>query len=174
MLFGCGSNNGEEDNSKSDEFKTFEVSFYKEQLADDFYNNGDWFFVNDEVFKENFFELQKDGKPKLSENLSSKVECKVKKADSYKIVFPENELIGQWTIDDGVEAKEIVYYIPGDVRDEFRTGPTGKSTVNHQFYIENAKDIKTIRFKLLDRKDVDTDVSFEEAEGKIEVVFEVE
>ena len=174
MLFGCGSNNGAIDNSKSDEFKTFEVSFYKEQLADDFYNNGDWFFVNDEVFKENFFELQNDGKPKLSENLSSKVECKIKKADTYKIVFPENELIGQWTIDDGVEATEMVYYIPGDVRDEFKTGPMGKSTINHQFYIENPKDIKSIRFKLLDRRDVDADDSFEEAEAKVEVVFEVE
>lgn len=174
MLFGCGSNNGSKDNSKSDEFKTFEVSFYKEQLADDFYNNGDWFFVNDEVFKENFFELQKDGKPKLSENLSSKVECKIKKADSYKIVFPENELIGEWTIEDGVEATEIVYSIPGDVRDEFKTGPMGKSTINHQFYIENPKDIKSIRFKLLDRRDVDADDSFEEAEAKVEVVFEVE
>ena len=174
MLFGCGSNNGTIDNSKSDDFKNFEVSFYKEQLADDFYNNGDWFFVNDEVFKDNFFELQRDNKPKLSENLSSKVECKIKKADSYKIVFPENELIGQWTIEDGVEATEMVYYIPGDVRDEFKTGPTGKSTVNHQFYIENAKDIESIRFKLLDRNDVDADVSFDDAEGKIEVVFEVE
>lgn len=174
MLFGCGSNNGAKEKSKSDEFKTFEVSFYKEQLADDFYNNGDWFFVNDEVFKENFFELQKDGKPKLSENLSSKVVCKIKKADSYKIVFPENELIGQWTIEDGIEATEIVYYIPGDVRDEFRTGPTGKSTVNHQFYIENGKDIESIRFKLLDRKDVNAEDSFDEAEGKVEVVFEVE
>ena len=174
ILFGCDSNKGTKDNSKSDDFINFEVSFYKEQLADDFYKNGDWFFVNDEVFKENFFELQNDGKPKLSENLSSKVEYKIKKADSYKIVFPENELIGQWTIDDGVEAKEIVYSIPGDVRDEFKTGPMGKSTINHQFYIENPKDIKSIRFKLLDRRDVDTDVSFEEAEGKIEVVFEVE
>lgn len=174
MVFGCGSNNGTIDNSKSDDFKNFEVSFYKEQLADDFYNNGDWFFVNDEVFKENFFELQKDNKPSLSENLSSEVVCKIKKAGSYKIVFPENELIGQWTIEDGVEAKEMVYYIPGDVRDEFKTGPTGKSTVNHQFYIENAKDIESIRFKLLDRNDVDADVSFDETEGKIEVVFEVE
>ena len=153
MLFGCGSNNGTKDNSKSDDFKNFEVSFYKEQLADDFYNNG---------------------KSKLSENISSKVECKIKKADSYTIVFPENELIGQWTIDDNIDAKEMVYYIPGDVRDEFKTGPTGKSTVNHQFYIENAKDIKSIRFKLLDRNGVDEGDSFDEAEGKVEVVFEVE
>lgn len=174
MLFGCDSNNGTKDNSKSDDFRNFEVTFYKEQLADDFYNNGDWFFVNDEVFKENFFELQKDNKPELSENLSSKLEYKIKKADSYRIVFPENGLIGEWTIEDGVEATEIVYSIPGDVRDEFKTGPMGKSTINHQFYIENPKDIKSIRFKLLDRRDVDADDSFEEAEAKVEVVFEVE
>lgn len=174
ILLGCDSNNGTKDNSKSDDFRNFEVTFYKEQLADDFYNNGDWFFVNDEVFKENFFELQKDNKPELSENLSSKLEYKIKKADSYRIVFPENGLIGEWTIEDGVEATEMVYYIPGDVRDEFKTGPTGKSTVNHQFYIENAKDIKSIRFKLLDRKDVNAEDSFEEAEAKVEVVFEVE
>lgn len=174
ILLGCDSNNGTKDNSKSDDFRNFEVTFYKEQLADDFYNNGDWFFVNDEVFKENFFELQKDNKPELSENLSSKLEYKIKKADSYRIVFPENGLIGEWTIEDGVEATEIVYSIPGDVRDEFKTGPMGKSTINHQFYIENPKDIKSIRFKLLDRRDVDADDSFEEAKGKIEVVFEVE
>lgn len=174
ILLGCDSNNGTKDNSKSDDFRNFEVTFYKEQLADDFYNNGDWFFVNDEVFKENFFELQKDNKPELSENLSSKLEYKIKKADSYRIVFPENGLIGEWTIEDGVEATEIVYSIPGDVRDEFKTGPMGKSTINHQFYIENPKDIKSIRFKLLDRRDVDADDSFEEAKGKVEVVFEVE
>ena len=62
MLFGCDSNNGTKDNSKSDDFRNFEVTFYKEQLADDFYNNVDWFFVNDEVFKENFFELQNERK----------------------------------------------------------------------------------------------------------------
>ena len=73
-----------------------------------------------------------------------------------------------------MEATEIVYSIPGDVRDEFKTGPMGKSTINHQFYIENPKDIKSIRFKLLDRRDVDADDSFEEAEAKVEVVFEVE
>lgn len=75
MQLGCVSNNGKKDNSKSDDFRNFEVSFYKKQLTDDFYKNGDWFFVNDEVFKENFFELQRGEKPKLSENLSSKVEC---------------------------------------------------------------------------------------------------